>query len=213
MTLIKHSPDLRHQPLQARSRRRLELILDHAGALLETEGAEALNTNRLSQEAGVPIASLYHYFPNKQAILFTLAERWLASVLAVTDAVEARVRPEDGIEDYMDAVISALSICYQETLGLVELQRGLDLIPELASLEEQHDRRALQYLAGALQRGGVRGTEAEILLLAETIFISVHFLLLWWRGKPAAEKPAALTQIKQMCLRYIAGRQNDEEIE
>ena len=46
-----------------------------SAAAPEREGADALNTNRIAERAGIAIGSLYSYFPNKQAILLAMARR------------------------------------------------------------------------------------------------------------------------------------------
>jgi AcrR family transcriptional regulator len=50
-------------------------ILDAAAEILAEGGYAALTTNHLAERAGVSIGSLYHYFPNKEAIIATLAKR------------------------------------------------------------------------------------------------------------------------------------------
>jgi AcrR family transcriptional regulator len=67
------TPYLRRAPVQARSRDRLRLVLHSAEAVLADEGAEALTTTRVAEVAGIPVGSLYHYFPDKQAIVEALA--------------------------------------------------------------------------------------------------------------------------------------------
>lgn len=44
-----------------------------AGAILASRGAEALNLRAIAEEAGVGIASIYHYFSSKEDILLSLA--------------------------------------------------------------------------------------------------------------------------------------------
>ena len=46
--------------------------------ILDEEGPEALTTNRIAEVAGVGIASLYRYFPNKESILGQVFEEQLA---------------------------------------------------------------------------------------------------------------------------------------
>jgi AcrR family transcriptional regulator len=65
----------RKQPRQARARDTVEAILQAATYILHKAGYEAMTTNQIADRAGVNIASLYQYFPNKQAILAELARR------------------------------------------------------------------------------------------------------------------------------------------
>jgi AcrR family transcriptional regulator len=62
-------------PTQARSRQRVEAILDAAEALVVQQGVEALTTRAIAEHAGVPVASLYQYFGDKEAVLLALAGR------------------------------------------------------------------------------------------------------------------------------------------
>jgi AcrR family transcriptional regulator len=50
-------------------------MLQAATYILLKSGYEAMTTNQIAERAGVNIASLYQYFPNKQAILAELAQR------------------------------------------------------------------------------------------------------------------------------------------
>jgi len=65
----------RRVPTQERSRRRVEEILDAAARLVVERGVEALSTRDIAQAAGVPVASLYQYFADKEAVLLALAAR------------------------------------------------------------------------------------------------------------------------------------------
>lgn len=64
--------DPRKIPKQARSAAMVETILEAAARILEEEGIAQLNTNRISQRAGVSVGSLYQYFPSKDAIVLEL---------------------------------------------------------------------------------------------------------------------------------------------
>jgi AcrR family transcriptional regulator len=52
-----------------------EKIIDKALELLDAEGAEGLSMRRLGQALGIEAMSLYHHFPNKDAILDALLAR------------------------------------------------------------------------------------------------------------------------------------------
>jgi AcrR family transcriptional regulator len=66
---------LRRVPQQSRSRDRVEKILDTAAVQVVQSGVEALGTRSIAVAAGVPVASLYQYFADKDDILLALVER------------------------------------------------------------------------------------------------------------------------------------------
>ena len=65
----------RRSPVQARSRERVERILDVAARIVVERGVDALTTRSVAAEAGVPVASLYQYFSDREAVLLALVER------------------------------------------------------------------------------------------------------------------------------------------
>lgn len=73
-------PTRRRLPTQARSRERVERILDAAAQLVVAEGVEGLTTRSIAEAAGLPVASLYQYFADKEAVLLALCERDMAEM-------------------------------------------------------------------------------------------------------------------------------------
>lgn len=65
----------RKTPLQERSRATVEALLDATTDILVRDGYAKLTTNRIAERAGVNIASLYQYFPGKEAIVAELRRR------------------------------------------------------------------------------------------------------------------------------------------
>ncbi len=94
---MKKSPshDPKKRPQQERSRATVDYILRAATQILTQDGASRLSTNRIAERAGVAVASLYQYFPNKEAIVHALFERNLSEERAelLTRSVELKDAP------------------------------------------------------------------------------------------------------------------------
>jgi AcrR family transcriptional regulator len=58
--------------IQERAKMTVDAILQATTYILKRQGHEGLTTNKIAEKAGVNIASLYQYFPNKESILFYL---------------------------------------------------------------------------------------------------------------------------------------------
>ena len=67
----------RKSPVQARSKKTVETLLDAAAQVFIERGFTGGTTNHIAARAGVSIGSLYQYFPNKDAIMVGLMERHL----------------------------------------------------------------------------------------------------------------------------------------
>lgn len=65
----------RKRPRQDRSRATVDALLEATADILVRHGYAGLTTNRIADRAGVNIASLYQYFPGKEAIVAELRRR------------------------------------------------------------------------------------------------------------------------------------------
>ncbi|MGO9489106.1 MAG: TetR/AcrR family transcriptional regulator [Solirubrobacteraceae bacterium] len=78
----------RREPVQKRSRERVEVILRGASELIARDGSEALTTRSLSEHTGIPVATIYRYFEDCDEIIAAFLDRELAEIdRAVEEAV------------------------------------------------------------------------------------------------------------------------------
>jgi AcrR family transcriptional regulator len=71
----RERPARRRVPQQVRSRDRFEKILQVTSDLVVAGGVEAVNTRVIAAAAEIPVASLYQYFADKEAVLLALVRR------------------------------------------------------------------------------------------------------------------------------------------
>ncbi|WP_395383161.1 TetR/AcrR family transcriptional regulator [Mesorhizobium sp. UC22_110] len=112
---------LRRRPKQERSRERIDAILATAKRLIGEKGIDAVTMKEVGALAGGPIATVYHYFPNKSAILATLYERFSEvtrtrqrDIAAGIDGLESMIAASDRmLDDYYERVAGdpAILIC------------------------------------------------------------------------------------------------------
>jgi AcrR family transcriptional regulator len=84
------------RPVQRRSQQTFDALVEATTNLLVERGFARTTTNHIAERAGVGIASLYEYFPGKEAIVAQVAERLVARVLARLG--EGATRATDGDE-------------------------------------------------------------------------------------------------------------------
>lgn len=73
------------RPQQERGERRVEEILDAAEAVIGEVGVEEATTNAIAERAGASVGSLYHFFPNKEAIVRALAARYETQIRQIKE--------------------------------------------------------------------------------------------------------------------------------
>jgi AcrR family transcriptional regulator len=77
----KRTTGLRKLPTQARSRARVQSILNATASLLGQVGYDNLSTNLIAERADVPVGSIYQFFETKDDIVAALAEQFQARIL------------------------------------------------------------------------------------------------------------------------------------
>lgn len=121
----------RKRPVQARSVARVERILDAAADLIAEVGVASVTTTGIAQRAGITLASLYRYFPNKTAVIRAVAERQLQRLDAHFEEFLLDLDFDRGLERLIDTYAEF----YRTEPGYVEIWSGVQAIPELAELD------------------------------------------------------------------------------
>jgi AcrR family transcriptional regulator len=111
---------LRRVPQQKRSREKLRRLLDAADEVLEREGASALSTVRIAELADMSVASLYRYFPDKEAIAEALALRYWRELADLVERV-AEAAEREPLADPLAAVLEALAAGFRARPGFLAL--------------------------------------------------------------------------------------------
>jgi len=66
---------LRRQPVQQRSAKRVEKMLEACAELVGELGYDGVTTTLIAERAGVAVGSLYQFFPDKRAVVQALTQR------------------------------------------------------------------------------------------------------------------------------------------
>ena len=101
-----HPPRPRKRPQQSRSVMLVKAIREACLQILNREGPDQLTTARIADVAGINIASLYQYYPNKEAILAELFEDQISDYMS---AVRDRLLDIDRLSrTSMEATLAAI---------------------------------------------------------------------------------------------------------
>jgi AcrR family transcriptional regulator len=149
----------------------VERILDAATQLVVREGVDAMTTQAIARTAGVPVASLYQYFGDKEDVLIALAGR---DMKLMDDEVASSLL-ELGTENLTLAAIvrttfEAFVRTYDQRLSFVEIYlRGRTNTVLHQYGREHNERIAVTLLQYAVDLGlaGPDLTPARALLAVE----------------------------------------------
>ena len=78
---------VRTKPSQPRGKERVRVILAASLELFRDHGLERVTTNDIVHRAGIPIGSLYRYYPNKDAIISALVALYVEDISHIFEDV------------------------------------------------------------------------------------------------------------------------------
>jgi AcrR family transcriptional regulator len=160
----------RRQPAQQRSRERLDRILEVAQQLIAEKGSEHVKMSEIAELAEISIGSLYQYFPDKRAIVRTLAELYADEsrrcVREALDAVQNKAQ-------LLDAFASLVDQYYEIVMDkpvMRDISSALRSDKELMSIEIAESRACGALLAAAIRRVTPRADSKRVSALAFLIW-------------------------------------------
>ena len=141
----------RKQPQQERSIQRVDAILSVAAKLIAEKGVSATKMTELASIAGIPIGSVYQYFPDKSAIVRALLDRH-------SNRIQQKV--EQGF-----AVVTSLHHAVELACGMIDwyysefrsdpaylgVWLGTEIDRDILQLNMQHSNRVADMFIASIQ--------------------------------------------------------------
>jgi AcrR family transcriptional regulator len=187
----------KRRPKQARSQEMVRRIVEAATTILTRDGVEALTTNHIANEAKISVASVYQFFPNKQAIIYAAYNTWLEAldsrVISVAESLIGKV-PWQTFAEQLAQSMGHYTTSNEEEF---ELLRAMWSSRDLLNLDKEHNRMMSEKVADAMQFYGSKLPRERLLVLAG--FANELFTL-------AVERGLGKTPIERADIQYFASR-------
>ncbi len=200
------SVPLRRRPVQRRSQARVERILDASARLLDEAGYGGLTTREVARRAGVPIGTLYQFFPGKDGLVAALAARNLeryADRLGRSMAAQ----PPCGVGELVDLAVDEFVAMKRSVPGFAVVDFGLTGRPGTDAQRHVLDsaldnnaavaERLRELFAGSLADAGSGLTLRVAMECADAV------LQLAFRVAPEGD-PDLIAECKRVLRRYLA---------
>lgn len=199
MTTTSVAP--RKEAKQERSRLRVEKILSTALEMLAQEPGHKVSTAAIAKRAGVSVGTLYQFFPNKEAVLYELYQRWLNGVLEALDRLNEDLAPDATRGECVDAFLVALTEPGVNSIQNWKLRAAMTNSADLIELEARHQREVLTRVAKLQKRFGAPGPaemSGDLMLLQNELSIGCLHALALTEDSP--HRPQLLALAKNLLL-------------
>lgn len=200
---VKRNLQPRNKPMQERAQKQINNILSTTAQLLEQVGQDDLTTILVAKHAGISVGTLYHYFPNKYAIMYSLAEQWVDEMQKAIDELEAEDIEKQSIKIFVEFSIQRIMKVYLNQKGLLPMVQAMYGVPELQSLDNKHDEIVIKGMARMFERLGISNNKDELLRLGQAYLEISHALLLVVVDKSEIADNKTLADLKFLILSLL----------
>jgi AcrR family transcriptional regulator len=198
----------RNVPVQQRAHRQRDKILKATSELLETVGVDELTTIRVAEAVGISVGTLYHYFPNKHAILYSLAENWIETVLEGLEDIGQRDLSNVAIKDFVVLITGVFESLFIKHSPLLPLINAINTLPELNSLKVEFKQRLNKSLSGIFIDLNICDSTSESERLSSVYWQLLQgMLLVYVDAEPKSDK--TLSDIKYLQYSLLERAKSD----
>lgn len=199
-----HSIEPRRLPVQARSKERVDRILDAAAQLLAEEGYSAVKTNHIAKRAGVSIGSVYQFFPNRLAIFHALAARYQDQSVEMLDEYMGPNAKELPWEQTIDNVVNMYGEMWRREWSFFAVWIAIQNTAELRESDEIYvnnlvNNNLIYFLRSVM--GNARDEELDP--IARTMFEVSNILLHSSMRKGPEQDMRVVEELKVVLKSYL----------
>jgi AcrR family transcriptional regulator len=143
---------LRRQPTQDRAQKTIETIFQATAQIVESEGEDALSTNKIAAKAGFSIGTLYQYFPSKEAILLAMIARERRRVLdrlgeVLKDAEQKQATPRQIVNNLIHLLVESFAAGHGVRRAMIRLAWQVDHLEGVTQAMREASETIALYLA------------------------------------------------------------------
>lgn len=191
----------RRRPAGAAAKKTVERILASAAKLLDEVGFDDLTTNLIAERAGVNVASLYKYFPNKYAVLMGLADQMRDEQV---ELLAGNLQAKGEWRDDLDAVLNAYVDLFLSRPGFAELALTMSSSPPLREVDEASLAAEAQVIAERIVSYGIDESRADRAAIARVMLEAARGVLPLVRRSPPAGRKRLMRELRRMLEAYMS---------
>ena len=193
----------RNQPVQRRAMARRNQILTVTAELLEEVGQDDLTTILVAKRVGISVGTLYHYFPNKYAIMYALAEQWVNEMDIALQALASEDIESYSVKTFVQRSVEQMLNVYRNQQGLLPLVQAMYGVPELKELDLIHDELIIAAMADMFKRMDISKRKHELGRLGRTYLELSHALIMVVVNQNKQDGDKTLGELKYLALSLL----------
>ena len=192
---------VRHRPVQARGRERFDLILRTGREQLAQVGVDGFTFDGLASAAGIPIGSIYQFFPNKHALICELSAQDTDAIVAALGRAADQFPNEDWQVD-VDRLIDHLADLWRSEPGRRHVWLAMQSTALTRSLAADQTARITDQIVPLVAWLLPAGSRRRARTVAEVV-VQMCFSLLHFSVHDDRPHPVTVRELKRALRSYL----------
>ena len=164
-------------------------------------GVEAASTNAIAARAATSVGSLYQFFPNKDAIVHSLAARYQAMFAQLKEHIPAPEIADRPLEQMMRGIVEPIAgFCEAHPAYRHVFVATAEPGARRSAEEEALHDSVVRQVEALIARRTPWVTAAQRHVTAVVQVETVHEVLFYVQGLPAEERPALVDELVRMLV-------------
>lgn len=193
--------EVRRTPSQQRAYESVQAIVLAATEIIEAEGYEAYNTNTVAKRAGVSVALVYRYFPNKESILVALWEETQNVRARTVVHIIRQIPTVENWEEYARMIMVTLRKLRTDQPNLMMMRKIFPSVPQLAFVENKVIRECGDALVSVIKKRFAKISDDEAEAATMTLLSMIPPLV---DATMEAVDPTAISALIESNVRLLA---------
>lgn len=187
--------------MQERGRTRFDLILRTGRAQLADVGIDGFTFDGLAASAGIPVGSIYQYFPNKHALVCELSAQDTDAIVEALGRSAAQF-PSDDWQVDVDRLIDRLADLYRSDPGRRHVWLAMQSTAPTRSLAAEQTSLIAEQIVPLVAWLLPDGDRKRARTVAEVV-VQMCFSLLHFSVHDDRPHPATVRELKRALRSYL----------
>jgi AcrR family transcriptional regulator len=193
---------------QARGEHRIASLLDAAEYVFGRVGYHNATTNAIAEKAEVSPATLYQFFPNKDAMAEALAIKYSNQLTEIHISKEQSQRSDLPLEQLVDSIIDPVCQFHADYPAFQTILVEAKLSAQAVDAKHHLSEVFINRFALALLKRNQKISEVEAKWVAEICLVIFKGFLPFITACGGEQKIAAQSSLKEVLIRYLEPKFN-----
>jgi AcrR family transcriptional regulator len=187
----------------ARGERRVASLLDAAGRVFGEVGYHAATTNAIAAEAEVSPATLYQFFPNKEAIADALVARYAMDLAKEERAADLQKLASAPLDDVIRQVTGVVIEFHRKHPAFRTLYAEAPLSKDTLQQKRLLVQTFIGIVSRVLRTRNPKLDKRDALWSAEIVLTALIGFLPALAGRRRSDRARTVDALNQMLVRYL----------